>query len=365
MWSATVHSAKWVCDVSSCEQISPSIMSTFSSVRTGLGISFYCKWWKLFLRPPTQYFKWRQLFWSAINLNNLRKKNIGRLILAHININSIRYKFDQLVYSVKGIVDVLMITETKLDDSLLTMQFNIEGYYTFRLDWNEYGCGILLYVQDEIPSKFTLMKNSIIEGFFIELNLREKRWLLYSTYNSNCSFISDHLNTVGNNKDLLLANYEKIFLMGDLNVEGHNGFLEELCDLYNLKTLIKVPTCFKNPESPTSIDVMLTTSYRSFHNSCAIERGLSDFHKMIVTVMKSHFQKKEPKIIQYRDYNIFSAEEYCQHTLSLLSSWELTRSGFDTFMTKCKDAFDIRAPIKHEYLRSTRVLLRIKRFQKL
>ena len=51
-----------------------------------------------------------------------------------MNINSIRNKFEQLVYGVKGKVDALMITETKLDDSFPTMQFNIEGYYTFRLD---------------------------------------------------------------------------------------------------------------------------------------------------------------------------------------------------------------------------------------
>ena len=37
-----------------------------------------------------------------------------------------------------------MITQTKLDDSFPTMQFNIEGYYTFRLDRNEYEGGILL-----------------------------------------------------------------------------------------------------------------------------------------------------------------------------------------------------------------------------
>ena len=43
------------------------------------------------------------------HLNNLRRRNIGRLILAHININSIRYKFDQLVYGVKR--NVLMITD--------------------------------------------------------------------------------------------------------------------------------------------------------------------------------------------------------------------------------------------------------------
>ena len=71
-------------------------------------------------------------------------KNIGRLILAHISINSISYKFDQLVYGIKGKVVVFMITQTKLDDSFPTMQFNIEGYYTFRLDRNEYEGGILL-----------------------------------------------------------------------------------------------------------------------------------------------------------------------------------------------------------------------------
>ena len=61
-----------------------------------------------------------------------------------------------------------MITETKLDDSFPTMQFNIERYHTFGLDRNKYGGEILLYVQDDIPSEFIPM-NSTIESCFIEL----------------------------------------------------------------------------------------------------------------------------------------------------------------------------------------------------
>ena len=38
-----------------------------------------------------------------------------------------------------------MITEPKLDSFFPTMQFNIEGCYTFTLDRNKYGDGILLY----------------------------------------------------------------------------------------------------------------------------------------------------------------------------------------------------------------------------
>ena len=87
--------------------------------------------------------------------------------------------------------------------------------------------------------------------------------------------------------------------MGDSNAETHDHFLMDSCDAYNLKNLIKVSTCFKNPERPTSIDAMLTNSNRSFQNSYAIETGLSDFHEMIATILKIYFHKKEPKINQY------------------------------------------------------------------
>ena len=81
-------------------------------------------------------------------------------------------------------------------------------------------------MQDDIPSKLTPLKNSTVEGFFIELNLREKKWLLCYTYNLNSSFISAYLNAIGNNIDLLLANYKNFLLTGDLNGKGHNGCLK-------------------------------------------------------------------------------------------------------------------------------------------
>ena len=49
------------------------------------------------------------------------------------------------------VLDVLMITETKLDDSFLEQQFPIEGFnIPFRLDGNRYGGGLLLYVRNNI-----------------------------------------------------------------------------------------------------------------------------------------------------------------------------------------------------------------------
>ena len=49
------------------------------------------------------------------------------------------------------VLDILMISETKLDDSFPEAQFHIEGFRApFRLDRNKYGGGILLYVRNNI-----------------------------------------------------------------------------------------------------------------------------------------------------------------------------------------------------------------------
>ena len=42
----------------------------------------------------------------------------------------------------------------------------------------------------------------------------------------------------------------------------------------------------------------------SFQSSGVIEIGISDFQKMTVTVMKTTFQKLDPKIIHCSDYTV-------------------------------------------------------------
>ena len=59
------------------------------------------------------------------------------------------------------------------------------------------------------------------------------------------------------------------------------------------------PTCYKNPDNPTSIDLILTNKPLSFKNTYVIETGLSDFRKMIVAVMKMHFSKMKPQVVSY------------------------------------------------------------------
>lgn len=95
-------------------------------------------------------------------------------------------------------------------------------------------------------------------------------------------------------KILLSLLFKKFLLLGEFNAEVHDYFLKVFCDLYYLKTLIKEPICFKNPENPSCIDFTLTNSYRRFHKSCTIEttNEYQISNRMIVTVMKLYFHKE-------------------------------------------------------------------------
>ena len=82
------------------------------------------------------------------NIENIRSKNPNRLIIAQLNINSLRNKFDSLVEILQSNVDILLISETTIDSSFPTAQFKIEGYTKYSLDRNSNGGGILLYVRE-------------------------------------------------------------------------------------------------------------------------------------------------------------------------------------------------------------------------
>ena len=78
-----------------------------------------------------------------------------------------------------------MISETKLDSSFPNRQFQIHCYSEpYRPDRNGNGGGILVYIRQDIPTKL-IDSQMKIEGFFIESNLRRKKWFLCCSYNPN------------------------------------------------------------------------------------------------------------------------------------------------------------------------------------
>ena len=66
-------------------------------------------------------------------LNKIRKKNSGRIIIDHLNINSLRNKFEMLKEVIRNKIDILLISETKLDHAFLLSQFTKVGNHHLKI----------------------------------------------------------------------------------------------------------------------------------------------------------------------------------------------------------------------------------------
>ena len=153
-------------------------------------------------------------------LKSLRKDNLNKHIFAHLTTNSILNQFELLSEQIKGNVDVVIISETKIDGSFPVRQFLVEGFCTpYRLYRNSKGGGILLYVREDIPSNLITVDINPIESFYVELNLRNNKWLINCSYNPHKSLIGNHLDAVSKTLDLHSSTYDKIILLGDFNTE--------------------------------------------------------------------------------------------------------------------------------------------------
>ena len=149
------------------------------------------------------------------------------------------------------------------------------------------------------------------------------------------------------------AEYEHFIIMGDFNTEVTQMSMMVSCHSYEFKNLIKDATCYKNLENPSCIDLILTNNSNSFQNSGVIETGLSDFHKMTVTVMKTTFEKLKPNIIHYRDYRKFSNDKFRENLISRLSTENIRVdcNGMEKFLQICIKTLDELAPQKKKYSR--------------
>ena len=286
-------------------------------------------------------------------LKCLRLANKNNLLLGYININSIRNKIEQLASIISDSFDVIAIAETKLDETFPTSQFIIDSYMKpYRYDRNKHGGGLLVYVKVGIPSKHLQVYSfpDDIEVIVVEINLKKQKWLLLCLYRPPSQSQAYFFGEIEKSLDFFSSKFDNFMLIGDLNCETDDNTLIDLMDSYNLVNLVKDPTCYKSSR-PRCIDLILTNRKHSCTNTSTFETGLSDFHKMIITVLKGGFLKRGPRIIEYRDYSKYNTLDFrrdINDTINKLSS----KMNFDSMNTAMVKVLDQHAPIKKKYIRA-------------
>ena len=129
------------------------------------------------------------------------------------------------------------------------------------------------------------------------MNFRKCKSLLSGIYHPPSQ--SDQLDKLDNTLDVYF-NYENILLVGDFNVQIGETCFDTFLYQHELEKVNKEPTCSKNSENP------------SFFKTNTLFTGLSDFHKLVLSVFKTTFCKSKPKEITYRNFKNFEEESFNQ-----------------------------------------------------
>ena len=145
-------------------------------------------------------------------IKDLRIFNLNQIIFGHLNVNSLRNKFDTQMDMVLGNIDIIFISETKIDNTFPSSQFMVDGLSKpIRLDRNDKCGGIMLFMREDIPCKqLKPVRMSNIEGIFIEIDLRKQKWLLFCGYNPHKINAPSFFQSVSKSINKLLSQYDNI-----------------------------------------------------------------------------------------------------------------------------------------------------------
>ena len=176
--------------------------------------------------------------------------------------------------------------------------------------------------------------------------------------------------------DTAINKYENIILIRDINVDMSDrnttgadyANVSEFCDIFSLKNLIKDDTCFSPIAKHPSL-IIFTNRSQSFQNSVAMETGISDHHKMIVTVMKSHTVRLQPYKIQYRNYQGFSPDAFVNDLIhaDLGAALHYSKDAnvvYNDFCSWFRKVLDRHAPLKSKFIRGNQAPFMTKELSK-
>ena len=108
-------------------------------------------------------------------------------------------------------------------------------------------------------------------------------------------------------------------------------------------------------QNPSCIDLLLTNNVYAFQQTTAICTGLSDCHKLVLTVLKTTVPRSQPKEITYRDYKQFDSSKFKNELKNVLTKENIdscTNNKFDEQFLKVSNS---HAPLKRKLLRANTI----------
>ncbi len=295
------------------------------------------------------------------NLFELRTQYHNHPIIGFLNINSIRYKIiDLRIIIERFLPDILVIEETKLSSEFNNNAFLINNYKAPMChDRDEFGGGLMQYVRKGVVcNRVPSYEVSSLELICSELTVNKKKWIIYSIYRPpERSNLDPFFSALSLSLNSALDKYDNVIIMGDININTFDKAdaayqkLASFCDVFGLSNLVTAKTCFTRNGS-SSIDVILTNRVKSFQKTSVFETGLSDYHGLVLTILKSHIPRLKPKIIKYRNYKKFDPAKFLADVRRTnFVALEDPDKCYDNLTNSFRNLVDKHAPLKTKTVR--------------
>jgi hypothetical protein len=244
--------------------------------------------------------------WFNTNINSYYKNN---LMIAHLNINSICGKVDEVIDLLNTCkFDVLAISESKIDNSVSNSLLQHSKYRIIRRDRKRGAGGILVYIRSTITAvRRVNLEPEGIESICLDIKGCGNSWFIVcACYRSpgKCK-ISDFIPSCVDAAERMYVKRKEIIFIGDFNMDmliGQNNpqrpnqdlsnFIEQPC----LTNLITNPTRVTK-STKSLLDVILVSHPDRFVTSGNLHLRISD-HDLIYVVRKQKLPKTKAKSIE-------------------------------------------------------------------
>ena len=126
-------------------------------------------------------------------IKKLSIRNPNKIIIENLNINLLLNTFEQSKDIVMQYIDILALTETKLDATFTKAQFLLNGFSEpYRLDRSRNRGAVMIYIHENVPSKLLAIHVFPLEDLFVGFNFRKcknRYFLKHTTHHTKQIFI--------------------------------------------------------------------------------------------------------------------------------------------------------------------------------
>ena len=305
-------------------------------------------------------------YYTEESFNNLLedKKIKNELTLFHLNVRSIKNKFDDFctyLHSLKINFSLIGISETWITDNTANL-YDISGYKFINVNRkNKVGGGVGMYIKDHIQYKvredLSTAKEDILETLFIEFKTNNKAGpivvgVLYRPPDSNLTefeeFVKELLHKINKEK-------KECYLMGDLNIDllktnqsaAIQNILNQFISSFFYPQITKPTriTC----KSATLIDNILANRLNEDDLSGILYTDLSDHLPIFAikrdTVLKQKLEKVKRRQITPENIALM-IEDLSQESWHKIDTFNDPNESYSFFHQKLKHFYDKAFPLK-------------------